>query len=171
MDSRLLGNVADLKLEHYHVSLTLELKKQHGHVVVDYRTNAEFKRQVGSRALINIVGPVHARFTSTTASDQGYDIALVHHSRVDTTLPGSLASVARQRNSLTLTRSQAIRVTEGDVGYAANVTTLIEPNPQFGHSPRLVVYFTGFGLTTESVGEVVVHFTVEATGDATPSFT
>jgi len=170
MDPALIGDVASLQYQEFHVTKVLTLTGSSGCVIVDYRTDPDILRQVGERALIKIDSPVSAQFASTTAADQGYDVALVHHSRDNASQPTFLASVTGQKGSAYLTRSQAIRSTDGIVGYARNVTQLIKPDPQFGHSPRLVVYFEAFGSDQTSVARVVVHFVVKATGDETPDF-
>lgn len=170
MDSRLVGDLASLELKEHHVSLSLDLTGKNGHAVVDYREHSSFCEQVGTRALIHIRSPVVATFATVTRPDAGYDVALVHHSRDNSSKPTSVASVLAQHGAVLLTRSQALFNITGTVGFAHNVTSLIQPDPLHGVSPRLVVYWQSFGIADKDVARVVIKFSVDTSGDATPDF-
>lgn len=168
---QLFGAVKDLEAKEVQVAVEVALTGPTGHVVVDYRTDHQVLRQVGTRAMIVISSPVTAEFVGSPKPDQGYDVVLVHHSRASTSVPTSIGSVVSKGGSCLLIRTQTIARVEGVVGYANNVTKLVKPNPQVGHSPRLVLFWHGFNLTSADTAQVVVRFTAQTSGDDTPEFT
>lgn len=170
MDSKLAGDPSALELRDYHITLSIKLVGKEGKLVVDYRNDTDLLRQVGTRALISIKGDVVATFASVTKPDAGYDVALVHHDRNNSTLPSRVASVLRQSGALVLTRSQAVVNLSGVVGYASNVGKLILPDPVQGVSPRLVLCWESFGTTDKSEAFLALRFSVEASGNQTPDF-
>lgn len=170
MDPVLAGDVESLKRDRVFVSIPISLVGASGNVVLDYRTDKTFLSFVGKRSYVNIVSPVSAHFVASVPADAGYTISLVHHNRDNQTKPSSHKSVAVQEGSATLAYSQARVVESGPVGFAVNVTALVKPDPQEGHSPRLVLYFDSFGRGKDAEASLVIKFWVEVRGNDTPDF-
>lgn len=152
------------------VSKVLRLKGKEGHEVVDWTTDAGLLAKTGKRAFIEIVDSVVAELGGLADPKHVYNVGLVHHDRLNTTVPTSVESVTSHEGSVKLSLSAAIANTRGTVGFDSGVSQLIEPKPNQAANPRLVVYFHSTGTDSTSSLGLTVKFHVEVSGDKTPDF-